>query len=1315
MTEKVNLPQQIQQYRQANPKCNNLSDKQILSILIESGQITLTEAQKNSIFLNNTNETTATGLNIEKNSNTQTANVPDVIVKSSDGKTYNFNKTLENRINNVTANLKKAEDSNGFIGKAWSGFKNLTGIGDSSDKVREQQEVEKKLLAQFNSNGQRRPQIFKELTGVDYTPENLEKFIKGEIILKSEQALTGYKEGQEMAADVIADVGAGIVSYGTAAVCVAGGIAAAPFTAGASLTGVAAGIGIAAGTGAVVKTGIKYADAKSAGREYSLKDAGHDCATGAFSGALAPVTAGAGAAIGKGAAVQTTKVLGKTALKEGTKQTVTNAVKFTAEVTSDGALGGGVDNSFRAAVDGGNAKEIFEAGVLGAEYGAVLGPVMGWGGKAIGKGYKAAKQTLKTADNAPLSAGKDIQIESKKIADINDDSGVLTKEKQVIKNGKPERQLELNEIGEKKAREAAGEIHKKAVEAENAILKLMKKAGLGTAGVNMTHRPKSAQSLYDKIKNAVCDPKHPSSFKEAVKSIRDAVGTRTELADFNYKKHPDIVEMYKKDPKKAIQMAAERQSEEYVQKVKDIITNSVTDPDAQLKAIRISNYMGKDGIPYFSEKQVAILQDHAAQYGIDLHVKDNLTKVRASGYTALQMNFQTKEGFTFEWQLRGSKINQFAECEHVPYDIREDKDVTGGRGFLKALYEPIEKTVKGLNPEEFNRYNEYLTAHYEHLRKLELGFDSTPPKLEDFNLKDPKLKAENLENLHEISDKLKNGEITESQAVLDYFFKTSAPEMSNIHPDIAKRLDELSHLYNGIKDEEILGTITNIMKETSGNPQLSPREIFFRIEASLNLAEIYHAANGNSTPIVRANAINAKSETEKYMQFLKKYNPSAYDDLAKKPSLMDRLRKRDWSADERADLKQAEKFQHLIEFISNKSNNTELCSYLYKEYYLNKANLPKSVVQKCLEIDKEYGVKIIPSQMWLKEPDKYFSQITSELDAWKNASGGKAKFPPAIDALATKIQYMQGAVGTTSVQNHDIMLNPRMPEFLSTLRHELTHLNDTKFRQCELPDDWKAYRTITYPDGTSTKVLDEKNCKYANELHNAGLDYIEDIPYAFTNADEFIAKAAEGDMSKYSPEFKQVLVSLGMPEWVFKLNAKTENVISIPSGKFSAPVEKLEKGYILDAKTNKPVKVDMNKIKIDINDYMNSGTVSINDEFGNQLGIVTFDMRNTHAGLPGIHFEGLVSNVEGLGIGTKLIDELVKMSKAKGCEGRLLATASPMKGVNGKLTNLEFYYKKGFKAVSPEKHTMIEECIQQNKEIPLALNFFTEIEYIPQN
>ena len=135
------------------------------------------------------------------------------------------------------------------------------------------------------------------------------------------------------------------------------------------------------------------------------------------------------------------------------------------------------------------------------------------------------------------------------------------------------------------------------------------------------------------------------------------------------------------------------------------------------------------------------------------------------------MNFETKDGYIFEWQLRGEEVNTFAECEHVPYDLREKKDVTGGREYLKELYKPIKETVENLNDTQFNQYNQYLTAHYEHLRKLELGFDSTAPKLEDYGLTDPKLKAENLELLHELAEKLKNNDISEQKAVKIYMDK----------------------------------------------------------------------------------------------------------------------------------------------------------------------------------------------------------------------------------------------------------------------------------------------------------------------------------------------------------------------------------------------------------------------------------------------------------------------------------------------------------------------------------------------------------------
>jgi hypothetical protein len=225
----------------------------------------------------------------------------------------------------------------------------------------------------------------------------LEKFSKGELRLKSEEALLGYTEGQDMFVDVAADLVSGIVALGiyTAAV------AAAPFTGGASI---AVGIAAAAVSGAAIKTTVKFADAKSGGKEYD--SLGKDLATGAFSGMLAPVSGGAGGAVAKTLAtklgVQAVKQTGKDVVETGIKQTAACATVFIAENATAGAVFGGVDNAFRTAYDGGSAGEIVEAAGTGAVMGAAGGIVLGAGVKAVGKGGKAlGKQIKGKAEDVP--------------------------------------------------------------------------------------------------------------------------------------------------------------------------------------------------------------------------------------------------------------------------------------------------------------------------------------------------------------------------------------------------------------------------------------------------------------------------------------------------------------------------------------------------------------------------------------------------------------------------------------------------------------------------------------------------------------------------------------------------------------------------------------------------------------------------------------------------------------------------------------------------------------------------------------------------
>lgn len=303
------------------------------------------------------------------------------------------------KLNNQEKRLKKTKKEQGFIGKGWDWLKNKTGIGDSSDKAQMQINAERDMLKQLRQpNAKIDQKQFEKITGQKYTKANLEKFKKGEFSQAS-QKVAGYQEGQEMAVDVVTDVAAGAASFTIYTLS----IAAAPFTGGGSI---ALGGALAAGTGALVKTSVKYADTVSGGRKYTLNDAKKDASTGAVSGLLAPITAGAGGAIGKTVAtklgLQTIKTVGKEigedVVENSFKQTLKTSLMspgafkyvgegtgkkilaYSSEVVTDGALNGGIDNGFRTAINGGNLSDILKA----SGEGALFAPLVGLGMKGTG-------------------------------------------------------------------------------------------------------------------------------------------------------------------------------------------------------------------------------------------------------------------------------------------------------------------------------------------------------------------------------------------------------------------------------------------------------------------------------------------------------------------------------------------------------------------------------------------------------------------------------------------------------------------------------------------------------------------------------------------------------------------------------------------------------------------------------------------------------------------------------------------------------------------------------------------------------------------
>lgn len=309
------------------------------------------------------------------------------------------------KLNNEEKRLNKIKKQQGFIGKSWDWIKNKTGLGDGSDKAQKQLDSERQMLTQMrNPNAKVNANQFEKITGQKYTKANLEKFKQGELS-KASAKINGYQEGQKMAVDIVADTVSGIAAipiYGAA-------VAAAPFTGGASI---AVGIAAAGATGALLKVGIKAADAVSGGRQYTLNDAGHDAATGTFSGILAPVTGGLGGAVGKTVAtklgLQAVKSVGKeiveeateTGVKQGIKTTLTNPtgyeyigngvgkkiLAYGTEMMTDGAVSGAADNAFRTAIDGGSLSDIGKAALEGGAGGAIMSPIIGGGFKTMGKG-----------------------------------------------------------------------------------------------------------------------------------------------------------------------------------------------------------------------------------------------------------------------------------------------------------------------------------------------------------------------------------------------------------------------------------------------------------------------------------------------------------------------------------------------------------------------------------------------------------------------------------------------------------------------------------------------------------------------------------------------------------------------------------------------------------------------------------------------------------------------------------------------------------------------------------------------------------------
>lgn len=203
------------------------------------------------------------------------------------------------------------------------------------------------------------------------------------------------------------------------------------------------------------------------------------------------------------------------------------------------------------------------------------------------------------------------------------------------------------------------------------------------------------------------------------------------------------------------------------QGVVDQLTSGIR--KGSINITEINNY-GDNLTSYFTDKQIAEIMD-AYQYAADNNIinnekvfevvngkiidynnvdisadgtpvaslfKQNTEKaIKESGYTSAQMNVRhtLKNGTTGngELQIRGSMVSEFADVEHIPYDIRTGKIYGEDLEKYSSIYSIIENMKKG----DYALYNNYLSDTYRILRMKELGLlanDAAMPALSSYGL-----------------------------------------------------------------------------------------------------------------------------------------------------------------------------------------------------------------------------------------------------------------------------------------------------------------------------------------------------------------------------------------------------------------------------------------------------------------------------------------------------------------------------------------------------------------------------------------------------
>lgn len=166
----------------------------------------------------------------------------------------------------------------------------------------------------------------------------------------------------------------------------------------------------------------------------------------------------------------------------------------------------------------------------------------------------------------------------------------------------------------------------------------------------------------------------------------------------------------------------------------------------KIEITEIENYCGMNELYptrndfYFSDAQINKLR----KVSPNMNVRN---AYKSSGYTAVQLKIRPKGGEVIELQIRGSKVDSFAELEHITYDLRQGKDTANGDNKAGILLTKVQEAIKKLTDKQYKSYQKYIYDNYIYAQAQELGKEAVKPPLPEGI--DPILSCDGLHNLRE--------------------------------------------------------------------------------------------------------------------------------------------------------------------------------------------------------------------------------------------------------------------------------------------------------------------------------------------------------------------------------------------------------------------------------------------------------------------------------------------------------------------------------------------------------------------------------------